>query len=127
MGLDLDINNTNNILSQFNNANAKFYRSDGTLCANQEIVGTGYTIRLLNDRGEIYDTITIVIFGDINGDGHVDAQDSVLLSLFRNSKLTLNDYQKLACDVNHDNVLDLSDQWIIEDSAIYLYDIDQFI
>lgn len=127
-GLDIEINIVNNILTQLSNTNAEIYRPDGTLCSNQEIVGTGYKICLIDERGDIYNTITVVIFGDVDGNGRVDAQDSVLVSFVRNSNfLNLTEHQIMACDVNHDGVLDLSDQWIIEDSAIYIFDILQYI
>ena len=43
-------------------------------------IGTGTTVDLVNDRtGEVVETYTIVIFGDLNGDGEINNSDMPLI------------------------------------------------
>jgi uncharacterized repeat protein (TIGR02543 family) len=50
-----------------------------------------------------------LLLGDANGDGLVTSADALLLTQYLKGKLTLTEYQKLALDVNGDQVLDQSD------------------
>ena len=52
----------------------------------------------------VYDTATVLIFGDINGDGAIDAFDAVALDLANNGLHTLEKPAELAADINNDGV-----------------------
>ncbi|NLO45873.1 MAG: hypothetical protein GX107_05135 [Clostridiales bacterium] len=70
--------------------------------------GTGTTIELRSVGGELIDKYTIVIYGDLDGNGIVDACDSNILSLnFYN--LPLTPALTAASDVNNDGVIDARD------------------
>ena len=66
--------------------------------------GTGATLVVMNDKGEEVDHFTLVIFGDVNGDGAILGADknAVDICLLANSTDTLSEAQVLAADVNGD-------------------------
>ncbi len=65
-----------------------------------DTVGTGYTIE---------DKYTIVMLGDVNGDGKVKATDYMKIKNYIMKKSSLNEYQKIAADVNLDGKIKATD------------------
>lgn len=53
--------------------------TDGTVQASAEIVGTGTELLLLSENGEELDRLTVVVMGDLDGDGYVTLWDLLLL------------------------------------------------
>lgn len=53
--------------------------ADGTVQVSTEIVGTGTELLLLSDDGEELDRLTVVVMGDLDGDGYVTLWDLLLL------------------------------------------------
>lgn len=76
--------------------------------------GTGTTIDVLDNSGNVTDTYTLVIFGDANGDGVVDGQDSVFIWMIIWSGDTSVNAYNLAADANRDGVIDASDAELVE-------------
>ena len=66
--------------------------------------GTGATLVVKDSKGEEVDHFTLVIFGDVNGDGAILGADknAVDICLLANSTDTLSEAQVLAADVNGD-------------------------
>ena len=58
---------------------------------------------------DILVTVSLVIYGDTNGDGEVDTADAVRLVRYLVDLVELTEPQKLAADVNHDNDLTSAD------------------
>lgn len=90
------------------NGSMKFTDAKGTEL--KTTVGTGSQIRVYNTKKELEQTYTIIIYGDTNGDGKVNALDllRVQKDILNISKLT-GSYQK-AADTSKDgkvNALDL--------------------
>lgn len=73
--------------------------SSGTKISNSSNVGTGYTI----------DEYTIVVLGDVNGDGKVKATDYMRIKNYIMGESKLTTYQKLAADVNHNGEVKATD------------------
>jgi len=86
--------------------------------------GTG-TIVELKVNGVTIAAYTVIIFGDGNGDGRVDAGDAVMAILSENYRLELNATQAYALDVNGDGNVDSNDAGRILDAGLFIDTIDQ--
>lgn len=94
---------------------------------NQNGFGTG-TVAKLQANGKIIGEYTIVIFGDIQGDGWYDAEDAFLVGLIVNGLLTeesLPEYMLTAADCNHDGVINELDFDLLIGAGVKMNDIDQ--
>lgn len=71
--------------------------------------GTGATVTLKDASGAVVDTYTLIVFGDLNGDGNVDSTDSatIMQSVARIAELT--EIQTFAGDLNADGNCDSTD------------------
>ena len=78
-------------------------------------LGTGTIVDVLNEEGTVVDTYTLVIFGDVNGDGYVDAQDSIFIWMIIMSGDTSVNALNFAADVNKDGVIDQTDIDFVEE------------
>ena len=90
-------------------------------------IGTGTLVEIYKD-GYLVDTYTVVIFGDVDGDGWYDAQDAYIVSLITNGLLTreqTGEAKYLAADCNRDGVIDGADIEILQNAGLLLGDVDQ--
>jgi len=91
-------------LNNFYNTGIVLYDKDNNPLKNDSPVGSGATLVLEN--GKMY---TIILLGDINGDGSVSASDA-RSALRASAKLeTLNGWQYIAADINSDGNVSASD------------------
>ena len=89
----------------------------GELLAGADLVGSGSTITLKSKfTGEVYETKTFIILGDVDGDGDID-NDDYLKSV--NVGLDLETYSEeqyyffIANDIDEDGVIDVIDTSLI--------------
>ena len=90
-------------------------------------IGTGTLVEIYKD-GYLVDAYTVVVFGDVDGDGWYDAQDAYIVSLITNGLLTreqTGEAKYLAADCNHDGVIDGADIEILQNAGLLLGDVDQ--
>ncbi len=92
--------------------------------------GTGTKVNLINNATNMkIDDYTIVIFGDVNGDGNIDSIDAGSMVDYENYMLTwdpnLEAAQLKAGDLNGDGNIDSIDAGIAVDTENYLLMIDQ--
>lgn len=89
------------------------------------VVSTGATIVLKDAAGEVLETYVFVYFGDVNGDGLVDLDDSGLIEAKEAylSDIEEGTAQYIAGDVTCDGVVDLDDSGLIEAKEAYLSDL----
>ena len=84
--------------------------------------GTGTIVNVLDTNGDVVETYVLVIFGDVNGDGFVDASDSFDIELHDGWGYEMSSngmrmeyaYQVFAADVCVDGSVDSSDAFDIE-------------
>lgn len=90
----------------------------------QGALSTGATVELLNDAGDVVETYYFIFFGDVNGDGWVDASD--VTSIEGTASYSDFDYSAddgsvagMAADINGDGWVDATDVSYVEGVASY--------
>ncbi|OQA70421.1 MAG: hypothetical protein BWY37_00243 [Firmicutes bacterium ADurb.Bin262] len=96
----------------------------------QQTVGTGTRIELTDNlTGLVCESHTAVIFGDVNGDGNIDAADAGLIVDFENWAISWDiitqNFLYRAADVNGDGNIDSADAGIVVDYSNWFVGIDQ--
>ena len=94
----------------------------------KQVMGTGTKIKVYNIEQTLVDTYTVVIFGDVDGDGWYDGTDAYFVRLVANgliARSALTDAQLAACDANHDGTIDTADVNLIEKAGLLLAQVDQ--
>ena len=87
---------------------------------------TGDTIKIVDDKtGNTLKTYTVVVFGDVNGDGIYDGQDATVVSMIIGGMIRPDAATRLAADCNHDGVINSSDLTLLEEAGILLSQVDQ--
>ena len=78
---------------------------------------TGSKIILKDKNDKIVKVYTVVIFGDIDGTGWVDGTDISFIDLYLNRKVSFNNAELKAADLNGDGVINKDDMNIIDNYA----------
>lgn len=110
------------LLQQFSNDAAKLSISTGS-----GVVSTGSVVRL-KDGDLVLDELTVVLYGDTNGDGWYDEADAEYVMLMASNAVaqaSLTVAEHMACDVNHDGEITEDDADILAEAALMLNDFDQ--
>lgn len=85
---------------------------DGEVLSDDALVGTGCIIKCVSkaDHNVVYEEATVILYGDVNGDGLVDIEDKILLErkgyMLDDSAINDNSVYMTAADLNHDGVID---------------------
>ncbi|MEG1008756.1 MAG: Ig-like domain-containing protein, partial [Clostridia bacterium] len=69
---------------------------NGNVISNGHFIGTGTKVELQSNNGTVINTYSIIIYGDIDGDGKIGALDYISIRNNIMNELTLNDVQKKA-------------------------------
>ena len=96
------------LLTQFENKQLEVLDKDGNEITGAAFVGTGARINLYSGNSMV-DSVTVILKGDVDGNGGVDATDysrfkAVLLGTF-----TFNEVEKIAADVEQNGIIDTTD------------------
>ena len=91
---------------------------------NSGKVGTGAVLSLYQD-GVLKDQLTVIIYGDLNGDSSIGSADIKLAENYLLGKEQLNDAAKIAFDVNHTGNCNSLDLLLMKKSTKGLYTINQ--
>ena len=106
---------------QFENVNIALYDKKGNRKDDNDNVGTGDMLVLLDGSGKVYRTLSVVIYGDVDGDGDVNANDAFVTKMYIYGYFLRSQFaeaQIKAMDVNHDYIVTESDTSIMEDMGI---------
>ena len=98
--------------------------------ADANVVGTGTKVCLYRSDGVLMNTYTIVVFGDVDGDGRHDGTDAYYVSLLTNALVpdsALTDAQLMAADCNHDGAINSADAALLEQCGLMLANVDQTV
>lgn len=91
---------------------------------NSGKVGTGAVLSLYQD-GVLKDQLTVIIYGDLNGDSSIGSADIKLAENYLLGKEQLNDAAKIAFDINHNGNCNSLDLLLMKKSTKGLYTINQ--
>lgn len=101
--------------------------TDDSCSLKYETLGTD-AIVYLTRNDEVIDAYTVVVFGDVNGDGWYDGQDAVLVNMIANGMLTreqVGEVVWMAADCNHDGKIDQADVDLLNQAGLLLSSVDQ--
>ena len=103
---------------------------DGTLTFTPAAcgVGTGSTVTMVDLYGDAADTFTLIIFGDVDGDGWYDGQDATIVNCIANGLLSreqVGEAKWMAADCNNDGEINASDVFLLEQAGLLLANVDQ--
>ena len=119
-----------NISSGLTDLNEKVETVNGyfySLENKSTFVGTGTSV-LVKSEDSVVDSYTVILFGDVNGDGWYDGMDAMLVSCLANGMLSKDDVGEavyMAADCNHDGVIDDADVELLEQAGVFLASVDQ--
>lgn len=128
-GLIYKLNDVNEFINQvgIDNANIEIYNSTGALITENELVGTGANVYIYDKAtNELVNNYTVVLYGDVNGDGLIDAFDKEIITSMALCKVTIeNEWFLMAADVNHDGAVDAFDVIETELQTLDMTNIEQ--
>lgn len=103
--------------------------NDGVDVVVSNKIGTGVKLNVYDSSsGDKIDTYTILIIGDVNGDGYYNGMDSIIVKCLSNSLVSKSLFKEeflLAADCNKNGQIDESDCEVLETAGVFLEDIDQ--
>ncbi|MCQ2049678.1 MAG: dockerin type I domain-containing protein [Candidatus Saccharibacteria bacterium] len=85
------------------------FNSDYHAESDDVYAATGAVIRIVDYMGRVVDEITLVVRGDVSGDGDIDPLDYVKIRKYIMSQTTLEGIYNRAADYNDDGEIDVLD------------------
>ena len=130
-GLVLGANTVSDCKAELNTAElyVVIKNMNGEALSDSDLVGTGATITYYDrTTNAVVKTVTVVLYGDVNGDGLVDStdKDTVMMKTVGAAEIE-NVWFSLAADANGDGVVDACDAALINLQAANSYPISQKI
>lgn len=100
------------IKKEFSNDVLRFTGASGKVLSDEDYVGTGTVISLM-DGETVLDSVTVVMTGDINGDGVINVRDAAMTHRALLGKESASHLQTIAMDCNGDGSVDNKDAAMI--------------
>jgi len=110
------------LLAEFENNNLQILNRYGEEISGSDVVGTGSQINLYaND--ELIDSVTVVVVGDVDGNGGVDSTDYMQIKSTFLGELSLDTFESAAADVDGNGVVDITDYLRVKAHFLGYFDI----
>jgi hypothetical protein len=110
-------------LEQFKNTNTVVYNANGEKISENAVCGTGFKVNLIVN-GNIVDSLTMVISGDVDGNGVVDSTDYMRIkSMFLGTYNLVGEYF-VAGDVDASGTIDTTDYLRLKSAFMGTYNLD---
>lgn len=100
--IDINADKVSDIKKQINAESLRFVDVANVELKDDDKVGTGTRVQLLDDQGALLDEVTVVITGDYNGDGEITTKDVSGITRSLLYKEDPTNVQLMASDVNGD-------------------------
>lgn len=110
------------VSKEFSNDNLKFFNISGKELKSSDYIGTGTQVKLFNGSNAV-DTKTIIVTGDMTGDGIINNRDVAMMNKKLVDRADTQECQMLAIDVNGDGYVNNKDAAMV---ARYLVGKDAF-
>jgi hypothetical protein len=110
------------LLSQFENEVLEVLDKNGKKISGSSLVGTCSMINLYNN-GVLVDSVTVVILGDVDGNGIVDTTDVVRVKAAFLGSFLLDDAESIAADVDCNGIIDTTDYMRVKSHFIGAYNL----
>ena len=76
---------------------------------SKEHIGTNTTIKIYKNKDILYKEFTVIVKGDVTGDGQITLADLSRFYNYYQKNITMNKYYELAADVNESGNFSLAD------------------
>ena len=126
---NIDYNNglISGLQSGINSLENYVFTIDGCKIEYNNTIGTGCLVYVKRNNITI-ETYSIIIYGDVDGDGWYDGRDSFIVNCLVNGYLTreqIGEEKYLAADCNHDGEINSTDAALLEQAGLILANVDQ--
>ncbi len=107
-------------LSNFNNTNLKVTDKNGKVLSNSDVIGTGTQIALY-ENNVVVDVATVIILGDVDGTGIINATDYIRIKSAFLELLSLSSAEEDAADVDNSSMINTTDYMRVKSHFIGKY------
>jgi hypothetical protein len=110
----------NALLSQLENENLKVVSPDGEVISGGATAYTGTRIHLYED-GQLVDSVTVAVLGDLDGNGQIDTTDYLRIKAAFLERYVLSNQECAAADVDGDGSVSTTDYMRIMEHFLGTY------
>lgn len=109
-------------LPEFENEKLEVVNAEGSVITGSTLVGTGAKVNLY-DGETLFDTVTVVVLGDVTGNGIVNNDDVSVIKSYFLRQAAMTDIQIKAADVDKNAAIDTSDYQRLQAHTLGKYDL----
>ena len=117
-----DRTSVNMLLAQFDNSNLEIRDHRGRVLSGSDLVGTGATVNLMSNN-QVMETVTVVVLGDVDGNGIVNTTDYIRVKGIFWGLVTPSEAQAKAADVDGSAKINSTDYLRIKSYFLGTYDL----
>ncbi len=110
-----DMTTVSDFVADFNNSDKLFVvDSSDKILSDSSVITTGCTVYTLTGDGNILDSATVIVYGDVNGDGKISAADYMKIKRTIKDTSMLSGVYITAADVNKDGKIAAADYMMVK-------------